>query len=947
MKRNCLSNLLALDLLRPMRLLGLHSILFIASVLTSLTSQADESINPIDDWIASLYWQQLPGGKARDVGASDRDVVYVVSDENRLYRWRLESGWQLLSGHFQRVAIDSDHKPWAIDRDNRIRRYNGLWWDLKGELRARDIGTGSNGIAALDLDGRPYLWEDSERAWQALSYSGHNWKLDPGSRVALDDDGSPWVVLSSGRIVYGKDQRWQTLPIDAIDISAGGQNHMLLIGTDGKPYLLSENMERHPLQGIENAISISAGDNSSPWIIDAEGNLLTATSLISPTETPSSETTPLAKAETGETNRDQTDTRQSDFIAATRSTERTTTEPLIFRKIKDASANEIAIGPDGSVFALGAEGELLRWQNSRSRFLAFPGILKKIAIDPYGLPWGINTSGEVYRHSEGDWKAIPNIKAADITISPLGQIYVSNSAENIFRYNPLLNRFERISGVFGEQLAAASDNSLWIVRQDGRVYQCQQTECDYRKRSNAVDVSVGPEGSVFITTDRGQLYLWERDGSRWIKQFDNAVHVSVGPGGYPWVTDSKQQVWRTAFFERDESDDLALAQQTLNTTVDIDTSTSAITISKRLPLTRVKNPSLTAGTSTLWLATNDAESRVHLIDTGSAGSSGATWINSWCLNNPTDIPCLDTDMSNYCPSPAGQNDPGCQSCNDPANQGTQLCTAYNGSGGIIGWNNGYCLLNPQDPFCGMQPGCGSAACVDCSNPASQLGTVCVLLNNDTQTLTDSTVWTSSSTTYAFKPERKLPDTQVSWYLTDEDGRRWAIDRQNIVYRETSAGGGRFQAIAGTEPSVPGSNIRQLAANSGEVFALNDAQEVFRFDADRKRFQRYDPSTLYRRIAVGSSGELWGIDSGNRLKRYQDDVAINVPRGSLTSADELAIGSNGTVYILASPNRLMRYSPANDRFDVVKSNVSTPERITVDNVGRLWLIDSNADIYRVR
>lgn len=926
----------------------------------SLAAQAND--RELESWISSLQWQTIDGGIAADVGVSPRNVVYVVSDKNRIYRWRIESGWQFLPGFFKRVTVDSEHKPWAIDQDGLVRRYNGLWWDTKGLLEAVDIGSGVEGtVAALSKSGVPHLWNKKSASWEQAVTSGHDWDTDPGFRITVDSQGELWVVLKSGQLLVLEGNAWRKISGKAGDIAAGHQGRVLMVSEDGKAYVSKSKGQWQLIPGVESLDTISVGEGDFPWVVNTQGMLTAATSLINATEKHVDSTSVPVVMDLEEMSSDSEEgegrEQQAGFIAIAGQVEPTATEKLVFHKISNAIANQIAIGPEGSVFILGAEGEILRWQNNRNTFLVFPGVLKRLSVDPYGLPWGINTSGDVYRHVDGNWQKIRNFKAQDIAIGAYGQVYATSSAENVFLYNVLKDSFERVSGLFAAQISVTPDGNLWTVRDDGRVFQCEGNQCEYRNRRDVSDISIGPEGSVFIVAHSGKLYRWMSEQEQWELIFNKSLTVGVGPGGYPWVTDSSQQVWRTVFFDRDESKDLELAQKTVTTTVDESAAgQSSITINKSLLLASVKNPAGSTSADGFWLTPSLESSVVHLVETGSGSNGNTTWVNSYCLLNPLDLQCVETDMWFYCQSgqvPNGSSDPGCQDCNDPANQNTSLCTAYTGNEGTSGWNNGYCLFNPNELMCQMQQGqqgCQSAACVDCNDPINQLGTVCVELNNNAVSDSESRVWASSSTSYGLKDYKKVPNDHLSWFMAGEDNRHWAIDSDNVVYRETSPNRGKFTVISGTVPQQAGANMRQVVTGGGNIYALNDAQEVYQYDSARNRFIRYAENSLYRRIAAGANGELWGIDSAGRLKRYEEGVALNVPKNSFTLADELAIGANGTVYVIGSLNnipRLLKYSANNDRLDLIKSSANSPARITVDNSGRVWIMTTDGKIYRAR
>ena len=109
-----------------------------ATKKTKETIKKDKYSRSIESWIKGFQWQKIESN-AIDIGVSARDVTYVVSQSNRIYRWRSDRGWRLLPGYFIRVAVDNKNKPWAVDEEGMVRYYNGLWWDIKGENSSKVI----------------------------------------------------------------------------------------------------------------------------------------------------------------------------------------------------------------------------------------------------------------------------------------------------------------------------------------------------------------------------------------------------------------------------------------------------------------------------------------------------------------------------------------------------------------------------------------------------------------------------------------------------------------------------------------------------------------------------------------------------------------------------------------------------------------------------------------
>ena len=136
----------------------LVAVLWAALMQTALadTSVADTGVadnnlpdSDLADRLARTQWQALRGDAVKVVATPD-DVIYALGTDARIYRWRSGRGWLLLPGEFKDLTIDHENKPWAIDLTGTVRRFNGLWWDEKGDsLQASAISASLTSLSAF------------------------------------------------------------------------------------------------------------------------------------------------------------------------------------------------------------------------------------------------------------------------------------------------------------------------------------------------------------------------------------------------------------------------------------------------------------------------------------------------------------------------------------------------------------------------------------------------------------------------------------------------------------------------------------------------------------------------------------------------------------------------------------------------------------------------------
>lgn len=235
-------------------------------------------------------------------------------------------------------------------------------------------------------------------------------------------------------------------------------------------------------------------------------------------------------------------------------------------------AQDIGIGSDGSVFIVSLDGAKLgRYSNQRKKFIDFPGELIKVAVSPDGNPWGVNNLKEVFRHNGKDWIQVKGASAIDIGIGADRTVFVTDVDEVLFRFEPTLNRFKRYPGVKGLRVAVDPKGRPWTINSVGRIRRCDSQPCATVPRKG-IDISIGPDGSVFLVDQKKDLLRFDFGINNWKKipavKFDSRL-VSVGPNGRPWVVDVNGRVYVSTFFDRDEEGDLQVAQRTIKRTTTI------------------------------------------------------------------------------------------------------------------------------------------------------------------------------------------------------------------------------------------------------------------------------------------------------------------------------------------------------------------------------------------
>lgn len=509
-----------------------------------------------------LNWRRVPGS-AKELAISPSGAILALGMEGQVWQWKENKSWGLLPGTFAHIALEPSGIPWGIDRDGRIFRYRGSYWsEVPGSAQA--IAIGANGaLWIVGTDDVPARWEPGTGEWKPAS------PKMMAHRIAVDPDDHPWIVSKDGSVARHDGKRWLEIPgVEAKSISIGPEGTVYVAGKDGRPWRYDRLRERWAYVNGDVA-AIAVGPRGQPWIATSRAEIFASSFF----EEQRAISAVAASAVT-----------VSKPLPTSSSAIATSKEPLgiaSFQLIRNFSARGIAIGNDGSVFALAFDGTLGRWNNAQNKFLPFPGLFARIAVTPDGKPWGVTGRNEVWRHDGSSWHVVQNIQAQDIAIGLNGTVIVAAPDDVLYQYVAKEDRFERIFAAqdgepapAGGRVAVDPRGNPWTIARDQVLWRCDRTPCQ-RLAQSARDIAIGPEGSVFIVDSDFRMRRLNKETGEWDRVGVDADVVAVGPAGKPWLVNGKSEAWASGFFPRDESGDLREAAGT--TTV---TATAASPISQ-------------------------------------------------------------------------------------------------------------------------------------------------------------------------------------------------------------------------------------------------------------------------------------------------------------------------------------------------------------------------------
>ena len=534
-------------------------------------------------------WISIPG-RAIDISINDEGQGYALGQSGAVWRWdKKEQRWRPMAGEFARISAAEGNRPWAVDREGGVHRYNGLWWEQKAE-DVLDV--------AADTSGNVYIAKTDYTVWKWYALRSE-WRPVSGEAVRIDiaADQSLWAINPNNSVFVYDGKAWIPFSGRAIDLAAGPFGTVAIATPEGNVRRLNmQNRTWDLVQGIGEIVTVSVTPEGGLWVVKQNGEIyanqklkeetkeedeenkaesIKAATIVAPRSQASTPTAPTGRAQDivappvsvpppplQANSENQEDDPGSIDLAAISGP-----EDILFTNTWKL-ASQLAIGKDGSVFGLDDVGNVLRWSNRRRDFEEFPGSFIRIAVDPEGNPWGITSLGRVFRHDGRDWRQVLNAVASDIAIGGDGTVLVANSSGTLFRFDTTTSRFVRIGGN-GVLVAVDPDGMPWTVRSDKQVQRCDVIPCKPLGQK-AQSISIGPDGRVWIVSDTERLMRLDKKTERFVVVPTLGLpvrDVASGPNGFPWVTTTDDVALSSCFFEREEDQDLTTAATTSDDTV--------------------------------------------------------------------------------------------------------------------------------------------------------------------------------------------------------------------------------------------------------------------------------------------------------------------------------------------------------------------------------------------
>ena len=245
-------------------------------------------------------------------------------------------------------------------------------------------------------------------------------------------------------------------------------------------------------------------------------------------------------------------------------------------------ATDIGVGGDGTAWiigtnALGSDFGIKRFDVNSQNWVASDGGGVRIAVGPTGVPWIVNSAGEVYRRTSnsatsGSWQLLAGSTAKDIGVGRDGSAWIIGTnalGGGDFGIKKWNGSGWTASDGGGVRIAVGPTGVPWIVNSANQIY--RRTTNDPTSGAwpqlpglgQDIGISDGNYawliGTAVVSGSDRQILVWDEqtqvgDGmdmhgapekKEWLGVNGGARSVAGGPNGRPWVVNSAGHIFRS------------------------------------------------------------------------------------------------------------------------------------------------------------------------------------------------------------------------------------------------------------------------------------------------------------------------------------------------------------------------------------------------------------------
>jgi len=205
-------------------------------------------------------------------------------------------------------------------------------------------------------------------------------------------------------------------------------------------------------------------------------------------------------------------------------------------------AMAIGVGANGAVWTIGTIREsggygVYRWDGVQfEKAAGIAGV--RIAVDPHGNPWVVDSFNNVRRWSRGSWENLPGW-GKDVAIGANGSVWAVGLEGGLYEFRG--HRFEKIYPGGFVRIATGPAGEPWPIDEKQHLVRRGPTGWE-SLRSATAGVAIGGNGAVWILDSAGVVYRLD-DNGYWLRREGRFREIAAGPDG-PWAVTFDQRIFR-------------------------------------------------------------------------------------------------------------------------------------------------------------------------------------------------------------------------------------------------------------------------------------------------------------------------------------------------------------------------------------------------------------------
>ncbi len=206
-------------------------------------------------------------------------------------------------------------------------------------------------------------------------------------------------------------------------------------------------------------------------------------------------------------------------------------------------AKDIGGGADGSVWIIGENESIYRWNEDGYAWERASGTAVRIAVLADGTPVVVNKKDEIYKRRGGNWQQLPG-RARDIGAGADGSLWIIGDNKGIYQWNEDAYAWERVKGE-AVRIAVMASGTPVVVNDKEEIYMRRGGNWQ-QLPGRAKDISAGADGSLWIIGENRSPYEWDDDAFSWRRMRGSGSQIAVSGNGQPYLVNSKEEVYRIA-----------------------------------------------------------------------------------------------------------------------------------------------------------------------------------------------------------------------------------------------------------------------------------------------------------------------------------------------------------------------------------------------------------------